>query len=280
VRPDEYTPWVADPLRTVRTPLLHTAAIRAEWVRCTLQSREPTAEAWEPETQIIFTLGGMFVYHVGRARQLVDSNRIAFVRAGQTSADSRAAGPDVSYLVLTPDPALVGDRRIPHTARAAVQLQIAAARWVAVLRTGAAIEPAVAEEEAIRIASAALTSPGLPDGVAPSAAERLAERAKSLLAPSGRPLDLSSLARRLAVSPAYLSDAFCRAEGVPLVRYQLRLRLVRALAELPHADDLTALAFELGFSSHSHFTTAFRTTMGMTPSQYRRQVRTAAIQRS
>jgi AraC-like DNA-binding protein len=271
---------VADPLRTIRTPLLHTAAIRAEWVRCALRSREPTAEAYEPETQILFTLGGAFVYHVGRARRLVDTNRVAFVRAGQTSADSRAAGPDVSYLVLTPDPALVGDRRIPHTARMAVELQVAVARWVAVLRAGVAIEPLVAEEDAIRIAGAALASPGPSDGVTPSAAERLAERAKALLAPSGRPLDLSSLARELAVSPAYLSDAFCRAEGIPLVRYQLRLRLVRALAELPHADDLTALAFELGFSSHSHFTTAFRTTLGMTPSQYRRQVRTAAIQRS
>jgi AraC-like DNA-binding protein len=64
------------------------------------------------------------------------------------------------------------------------------------------------------------------------------------------------------------------------VRYQLRLRLVRALAELPHRDDLAALAYELGFSSHSHFTTAFRTTLGMTPSQYRRQVRIPAIQRT
>ena len=54
------------------------------------------------ETQILLTLGGSFVYHVGRARQFVDANRVAFVQAGQTSADSHPTGADVSYLVLTP----------------------------------------------------------------------------------------------------------------------------------------------------------------------------------
>jgi AraC family transcriptional regulator len=271
---------VAEPLRTVRTPLLRTAAIDADWVRCTGLPRQRTAETYEPETQIVVTLGGTFIYHVGRARQFVDSNRVAFVRAGQVSADSQATGPDVSYLVLTPAPAVVGDRVLPHTARASTELQIAAARMVAVLGAGRPIEPLVVEDEAIRIVRAALAGAGPSEVVAPAAAARLAERAKALLAPSGRPLDLTSLARQLAVSPAYLSDAFRRAEGLPLIRYQLRLRLVRALAVLPHVDDLTALALELGFSSHSHFTTAFRTTMGMTPSQYRRQVRTTAIQRS
>lgn len=275
-----YTGGVAAPLRIARTPLLRTAAIRAEWVRCAGLSREPTAEIYEAETQILLTLDGSFVYHVGQARQFVDANRVAFVQAGQTSADSHPTGSEVSYLVLTPDPALIGGRRLSHTAPATAELQVAAARWVAVLRARAAIEPLVAEEQAIRIASAALAGLGSSDTVRPAAATRLAERAKALLTPSGRPIGLTSLARQLAVSPAYLSDAFRQAAGLPLVRYQLRLRLVRALAELPHADDLTRLAFELGFSSHSHFTTAFRTTMGMTPSQYRRQVRTAGIQRS
>lgn len=83
---------------------------------------------------------------------------------------------------------------------------------------------------------------------------RLTERAKVRLASSGRPIGLTELASQLAVSPAYLSDAFRRAEGIPLVRYQLRLRLIRALAELPRTDDLAQLALALGFSSHSHFT--------------------------
>lgn len=275
------------PLRVTRTTLVASSAIRADWVHYGGLTREVTAETYEPRTQILLTLGGAFVYHVGRARRLVDANRVAFVLAGQTSADSHPTGGDVSCLVLTPAPALLpelrpglcGDRRLAITAPASVALQIAAARWVAVLRGGPPIEPLVAEEAAIRIATAALAgarAASEPRDVAPSAAARLAERAKALLAPDGQPIGLVSLARQLAVSPAYLSDAFRRAEGVSLVRYQLRLRLVRALAALPHTEDLAALALELGFSSHSHFTTAFRTTLGLTPSQYRRQVRTAA----
>jgi AraC-like DNA-binding protein len=35
------------------------------------------------------------------------------------------------------------------------------------------------------------------------------------------------------------------------------------------ADDLTSLALDLGFSSHSHFTDAFRREFGRTPSEVR-----------
>ena len=40
---------------------------------------------------------------------------------------------------------------------------------------------------------------------------------------------------------------------MPLYRYHLRLRLARALDLLADADDLTDLAFGLGFASHSPF---------------------------
>jgi AraC-like DNA-binding protein len=45
--------------------------------------------------------------------------------------------------------------------------------------------------------------------------------------------------------------------------------LNRALLDLPHCDSITDLALDLGFSSHSHFTSVFRKAFGMTPSQYR-----------
>jgi AraC-like DNA-binding protein len=51
------------------------------------------------------------------------------------------------------------------------------------------------------------------------------------------------------------------------------LRLARALVELPHADDLSTLALEVGFSSHSHFSAAFRRAFGCTPSQFRQTTR-------
>ena len=74
-------------------------------------------------------------------------------------------------------------------------------------------------------------------------------------------------------SPAYLTDLFTRVEGISLHQYLTQLRLAHALVELPHTDDLTALALDLGFSSHSHFSYAFRRGFGCTPSQFRESTR-------
>jgi AraC-like DNA-binding protein len=77
----------------------------------------------------------------------------------------------------------------------------------------------------------------------------------------------------MGVSPVYLTQVFQQVEGVPLARYRLRLRLARALHLLDKCDDLTGLGLDLGFSSHSHFTAAFRQAFGRTPQQFQRTAR-------
>jgi AraC family transcriptional regulator len=101
----------------------------------------------------------------------------------------------------------------------------------------------------------------------------LARRAKELFADRGELISLAELAELFDVSPAHLTASFRRAEGLPIVRYQIQLRIARALHELPHTNDLCALAHALGFASHSHFSTAFRASTGLTPSQYRAAAR-------
>jgi AraC family transcriptional regulator len=80
---------------------------------------------------------------------------------------------------------------------------------------------------------------------------------------------LAEVAAEVGVSPVYLTQSFRDVEGVPLYRYQLRLRLARALDLLRDIGDLTELGLHLGFSSHSHFTEAFRQAYGRTPSEFR-----------
>src|SRR5262249_37447049 len=64
---------------------------------------------------------------------------------------------------------------------------------------------------------------------------------------------------------------FQQRTGAPVHRYLTRLRLRASLERLADGEtDLTALALELGFSSHSHFTGAFRREFGRTPSAVRR----------
>ena len=98
----------------------------------------------------------------------------------------------------------------------------------------------------------------------------LIRRAKDYLAqtPHTR-TGLSQAARAVGTSPSTLALAFRTLERVSFYRYALNLRLARAAALLPTYDDLSRLATDLGFASHSHFSTAFHRWSGLTPSAYR-----------
>ena len=102
-------------------------------------------------------------------------------------------------------------------------------------------------------------------------AERV-EAAKTYLASRlGERISLDEVARAVHLSPFHFARVFQARTGVPVHRYFTRLRLRAALDRLMEgADDLTALALELGFSSHSHFTDAFRAEFGRAPSRIRR----------
>jgi AraC-like DNA-binding protein len=80
-------------------------------------------------------------------------------------------------------------------------------------------------------------------------------------------LTLNTLAQRLDVSPFRLCRVFRQATGGTLHQQLTRLRLAAALEKLPqYRERLVALAFDLGFSSHSHFSHAFRSYFGRPPS--------------
>ncbi|MGH9368169.1 MAG: helix-turn-helix transcriptional regulator [Thermoanaerobaculia bacterium] len=99
----------------------------------------------------------------------------------------------------------------------------------------------------------------------------LAEAARGLLARRFREsLTLSQLAGALGVSPFHLSRGFREATGSTLHAYRNALRLAAALEEVcDPRRNLTAIALDLGYSSHSHFTAAFRRQFGIAPSQAR-----------
>ncbi len=85
---------------------------------------------------------------------------------------------------------------------------------------------------------------------------------------------IRELAGSIGISPFHLCRSFRRVTGLTLHHYQLDLRTRFALEHIEGASrNLSRLAQELGFSSHSHFTAAFRERMGQTPSRARRQLR-------
>jgi AraC family transcriptional regulator len=106
--------------------------------------------------------------------------------------------------------------------------------------------------------------------VAPGKSARVVNRAKEYLhAHLDSHLSLSEIAAATGVSPVYLTQLFSASEGVPLYRYHLDLRLAASLSQLPEIPNITHLALDLGFSSHSHFSTVFLKHFGIPPSEYR-----------
>jgi len=86
-------------------------------------------------------------------------------------------------------------------------------------------------------------------------------------------MTLDALARAVFSSPFHLARVFRRETGISLHTHWNKLRLRQALQEIADgASDLTRLALELGFSSHSHFTQAFTREFGEPPSRIRRSL--------
>jgi AraC family transcriptional regulator len=71
-------------------------------------------------------------------------------------------------------------------------------------------------------------------------------------------------------SPFHLCHIFRQMVGTSIYDYVLHERLAHTLdAVLDGGDDLTAIALDAGFASHSHFTARFRRFFGCTPTALR-----------
>lgn len=99
----------------------------------------------------------------------------------------------------------------------------------------------------------------------------IVELVKCILATSpdaAHPLD--ELSGRLGISTSQLAHVFREETGHSPHRYLLHLRAALALGALSAGGgDLSRLALELGFATHSHFSAAFRRCTGMPPSEAR-----------
>jgi AraC family transcriptional regulator len=100
----------------------------------------------------------------------------------------------------------------------------------------------------------------------------LAERAKELLvARAETAVSLDDIARELHCSRFHLARTFRAETGFALYEYRNQLRLRNALDRLAERTaDLSRLALELGYSSHSHFANSFKCGFGLAPSAVRR----------
>ncbi|HKV99153.1 MAG TPA: AraC family transcriptional regulator [Vicinamibacterales bacterium] len=230
----------------------------------------------------MFPYRGVYVRHLGNDDAVAESNQVVFFNAYEAYRVSHpVAGGDASLSVTVDEGqlrelaprSLLGDGARLTFRRQRLRIDARAQALVAVLRHSLRhqiAEPLEAESLTLTLAQRAL---GPRTSHAPGASvgrQRLVDRAKLVLAGNlARRWTLAEIARHVRCSPVYLTQVFQQVEGLPLYRYQLRLRLARALDLLAQYDDLTSLSLDLGFSSHSHFTAAFRAVYGRTPTEFR-----------
>ena len=84
-------------------------------------------------------------------------------------------------------------------------------------------------------------------------------------------VDLDELATLAGVSAGHLARIFRREVGLSIHRFVVELRLRESLELLPEMRNIADVAAQLGFTHHSHFTSAFGKAFGTTPSDYLRR---------
>lgn len=84
------------------------------------------------------------------------------------------------------------------------------------------------------------------------------------------PLALADVAMAVHSSPFHLARVFRAISGYSVYQYRQALRLNRALSRIEAGEAcISTLAYDLGFSSHSHLATAFKQRFGMSPTEAR-----------
>jgi AraC-like DNA-binding protein len=233
-------------------------------------------------THLVFPYRGVYLRHVGDDQAVADANQVLFFNADEGYQVSHPmAGGDASLSLALSEPvlrelapkSLLNGRAAIGFRRQHLRIDPRAQALVAVLRhrlENGTIEPLEAEGLVLTLVCRSLGPRTSHESGATRSRRRLADRVKILLASDlSRRWSLAEIAAEIRGSPVYLTQVFQQTEGIPLYRYHLRLRLARALDLIARYDDLSTLAAELGFSSHSHFAAAFRQAYGRSPTAFK-----------
>ena len=262
--------------------LLKTPIVTIRDVSCQGCWREQSNEECATVTELVFPYRGVYVRHLGQNQAVAEANQVLFFNAAEGYRVSHPVpGGDASLSLAISEaqlrelapPTFLRDRATLAFRQQRLRIDARAQALVALLRhrlRQKIAESLEAESLALTVVQRAL-GPRITHAAGASVGRQLlVDRAKLvLMSDLARRWTLAEIAAEVRCSPVYLTQVFQRVEGLPLYRYQLRLRLARALDLLAQDGDLTTLALDLGFSSHSHFSAAFRQAYGRSPSEFR-----------
>jgi AraC-like DNA-binding protein len=97
---------------------------------------------------------------------------------------------------------------------------------------------------------------------------RLARLCRSLIQSPSLEVDIDAMAHKADMSRRSFTRLFREQTGMSFSNWRQQACLLAALARLGRGQSVTQVAIELGYSSTSAFTAAFRRTLGAAPSHY------------
>ena len=271
--------------------LFDSPTIRLTRWSCLVRDRAVTSERQQFWHVVGFPHAGAYLLHAEGDSALIDVNSVAFFNPLGVYRTSHPHGCGDRGVGLVVHPGVVSDalsdaglprqaevQRFPFlrgpSSPRAYWIQNAIFRRVAAEGPTVPVDPIEIEEGALALVAETVTAASRPAGEPFRERPASARRRESVDAARGwlsarfrEPVSLAAVAAAAGLSPFHTCRAFKKETGVSVNRYLHRLRLRAALEELPdHRGDLTRLALDLGYSSHSHFTYAFRREFGVPPS--------------
>jgi AraC family transcriptional regulator len=262
--------------------LLSTPTVTIRDVYCQGSCRHQSTEEFAAATEMVFPYRGVYVRHLENGQAVAEANQVLFFNLAEGYRVSHPVpGGDASLSLAISEPQLrelaprtfLRDGTTLAFRQQRLRIDARAQALVALVRHSLRqniAETLQAESLALTLVQRALGLRTTHAAGASVGRQLLVDRAKLVLTSDlARRWTLAEIAAEVRCSPVYLTQVFQQVEGLPLYRYQLRLRLARALDLLAQYDDLTVLGLDLGFSSHSHFSSAFREAYGRSPSEFR-----------
>jgi AraC family transcriptional regulator len=252
-------------------PRLRSAQLLVgEWC-CSGQQRGWAREV-SNHAELAVHLAGSHLFEVDARRHVVHVGMVTMHRAEeQYRRASPSSSPQRSLHVFLRG-ALAEAMSRSSSPRAVMTTPEAALLVVRLLQAEVALEAEeLAWQLAERLVLVVARERALPPPPPRSSWRRLAEGVQHELATRfAEPLSLEAIGSRCGASVFHLSRVFRAVTGTTVHRALTRVRLRAALLEIAEGRDLTEVALAVGFSSHSHLSTAFYREYGLPPSRLRR----------
>lgn len=290
--------------RSPRVSPLVRSLYETSWVRIGAFECQPGDPAWAAENQVgdacyvVFPGTPVIITQAGARPVVTNANHTIFYNEGQVYRRGLFSADGDRCVFVAIDRELLDDAVVTWGIRPPVgssfrfpfvegplarPLFIGQRQLVRSLDGGIGPDPLAVEEVllslvsgTIRDAFAVRSDRGSPargrrSRVAARRRTEMVEQTRAILTHRYREsIGIDALARATQVSPFHLARTFRASTGYSLHRYRDELRLRSSLDMLSASrDDLTSIALDLGYASHSHFSEAFRRAFGVTPSSYR-----------